>query len=243
MSLHHNCGRPFRDCNFALEPFVGFHVPEASPIRQPEPRPYVIDASSIPKTGEEVQALRIKLRDLRSELQDAAERRRNIAGQFRRIDDRAAPGLESRLRILDDRIVQIEKDITTTGTLLKSAPPAALVAGTSQEPDPTVMFDKLTDRIVPIVAIVSIFVFMPFAIAIARLIWKRASAITRPALSDHATQQRLDQIQQAVDTIAVEVERISEGQRFVTKLMSDRALPAGAAEPIRSSREMRGFFA
>lgn len=45
---------------------------------------------------------------------------------------------------------------------------------------------------------------------------------------------RLERIEQAVDAIAVEVERISEGQRFTTKLLSEgrsgNALPAGAAQ-------------
>ncbi|HTE46197.1 MAG TPA: hypothetical protein VK636_13180 [Gemmatimonadaceae bacterium] len=34
---------------------------------------------------------------------------------------------------------------------------------------------------------------------------------------------RLERMEQALDTIAVEVERISEGQRFTTKLLSERA--------------------
>jgi hypothetical protein len=46
---------------------------------------------------------------------------------------------------------------------------------------------------------------------------------------------RLERIEQAVDAIAVEVERISEGQRFTTKLLSETrnagALPAGQASP------------
>ena len=90
------------------------------------------------------------------------------------------------------------------------------------------------ENAIPIVAIVSVFVFLPIAIAVARLIWRRATNAPRGAVTtDHATQQKLDHLQQAVDTIAIEVERISEGQRFVTKLMSDRSLGAGAAEPVR----------
>ena len=34
---------------------------------------------------------------------------------------------------------------------------------------------------------------------------------------------RLERMELAIDSIAVEVERISEGQRFTTKLLSDRA--------------------
>lgn len=33
---------------------------------------------------------------------------------------------------------------------------------------------------------------------------------------------RLERMEQALDTIAVEIERISEGQRFTTKLLSER---------------------
>lgn len=50
---------------------------------------------------------------------------------------------------------------------------------------------------------------------------------------------RLERIEQSVDAIAVEVERISEGQRFTTKLLSEvrssAALPASSAQ-----RDARG---
>ena len=36
-------------------------------------------------------------------------------------------------------------------------------------------------------------------------------------------EQRLAAIERAIETVAVEVERISEGQRFTTKLLADRA--------------------
>ena len=36
--------------------------------------------------------------------------------------------------------------------------------------------------------------------------------------------QRLARLEQAVDATAVEVERISEGQRFTTKLLADRSI-------------------
>ena len=35
--------------------------------------------------------------------------------------------------------------------------------------------------------------------------------------------ERLARIEQAIDAMAVEMERVSEGQRFTTKLLSDRA--------------------
>ena len=39
-------------------------------------------------------------------------------------------------------------------------------------------------------------------------------------------EERLTRIEQAIEAVAVEVERISEGQRFTTKLLSERGEPA-----------------
>jgi hypothetical protein len=75
--------------------------------------------------------------------------------------------------------------------------------------------------------IVPIFLFMmipitligvPIARAIARRI-DRGS--TRMALSPDVS-ARLDRMEQAIDAIALEVERIAEGQRFTTKLLAER---------------------
>lgn len=43
-----------------------------------------------------------------------------------------------------------------------------------------------------------------------------------PSLSSREVEDRLDRIERAVESIAVEVERVSEGQRFVTKLLAER---------------------
>ena len=61
----------------------------------------------------------------------------------------------------------------------------------------------------------------PIARAFARRIDKRTVATSAAVPSEVV--QRLAAIEQAVDSVAVEVERISEGQRFTTKLLSDRA--------------------
>jgi hypothetical protein len=60
--------------------------------------------------------------------------------------------------------------------------------------------------------------------------WDRKAAL--PA-ADPDTAARLERIEQAVDAMSLEVERIAEGQRFVTKLMTDRP-PERAALPLRA---------
>lgn len=51
-------------------------------------------------------------------------------------------------------------------------------------------------------------------------------------LQDAQAAERLARIEAAVESIAIEVERISEAQRFTTKLLSERS--AGASAPERT---------
>jgi len=83
--------------------------------------------------------------------------------------------------------------------------------------------------IIPAVSVVSLVMLLPISVAWAKRIGRRAPT-PAPVPSDVTT--RLERIEQAVDTIAIEVERISEGQRFVTKIMVERPSTAAApAEP------------
>ena len=71
-------------------------------------------------------------------------------------------------------------------------------------------------------------VCFPLARAIARRIEGRAT--TSSSLSND-TAERIARMEAALESVAIEVERISEGQRFVTKLLAeqhdDRRLPPG----------------
>ncbi|HEX5075713.1 MAG TPA: hypothetical protein VFW03_21055 [Gemmatimonadaceae bacterium] len=81
---------------------------------------------------------------------------------------------------------------------------------------------------------------VPLVRAFTRRMDKRNAAVAGP---DAETRDRLERIEQAVDAIAVEVERISEGQRFTTKVISElRGLPQpdpAAAVPLSRAREAR----
>ena len=50
-------------------------------------------------------------------------------------------------------------------------------------------------------------------------------------------EDRLERIEQAVDTIAIEMERIGEGQRFVTKLLAERPSQQQLAESKTPQRD------
>ena len=70
----------------------------------------------------------------------------------------------------------------------------------------------------------------------ARHIWRRGgSVLSAPPGEDT---DRLTHLEQSVDAVAIEVERIGEGQRFMTRLFTEKGTPRatgeGAAEPIES---------
>lgn len=85
-----------------------------------------------------------------------------------------------------------------------------------------------------LIAVVVIAIGMPLVKVLGRLIERR----TAPTHVPPEVMQRLAGIEQAVDAVAVEVERISEGQRFTTRLLSERTQPpapefvAAAMSPV-----------
>ncbi|NUO63847.1 MAG: hypothetical protein HOQ11_05575 [Gemmatimonadaceae bacterium] len=66
-------------------------------------------------------------------------------------------------------------------------------------------------------------VLYPLLRALARRIESKSQA---PAALPAATDARLERMEQAIEAVAVEVERISEAQRFTTKLLAERTAPA-----------------
>ena len=94
--------------------------------------------------------------------------------------------------------------------------------------------DPISDNTVGIVAIFTVFFVFPIAIAMARFIWKRASGSTQAQVQDSSENtHRLIEMPRSLDAMAVEIERIAENQRFVTKIMNERpaaALKEGTAD-------------
>jgi hypothetical protein len=88
----------------------------------------------------------------------------------------------------------------------------------------------------PEVVIVPAVFAIPAIVFIVRMALKhkeRMAELTAPTQSNAALEARLSRIEEAVETIAVEIERMGEGQRFVTKLLAEGAgrLPDGSKDP------------
>jgi hypothetical protein len=80
---------------------------------------------------------------------------------------------------------------------------------------------------IPIEAIVVPVTFgIPAAVIVTKM-WfshrEKMAALSGSKQGTTITDARFERLEQAVESIAIEMERVSEGQRFVTKLLSDRA--------------------
>lgn len=146
-------------------------------------------------------------------------------------------------RSLGDQIrTTIQQQVEQARAEAAAAAGVAAQEGSDGPLTPTVIvrpggFEEIPPQAVDIslmffVTVFAIIVGFPIARAFARWIDRRGHEPRLPG--DIATQ--INQIAQSVDAMAIEVERISEGQRFTTKLLADQqasrsGLPAGKVPP------------
>jgi hypothetical protein len=205
-----------------------------SPPSAPRPgaAPVVVQPSISP--SDVYQGFRAQRRELARQLEWLEEKRSELQGQLQEpgIAGADRTGLEQRISELDQRISAIDKQMGATEVELSRA---AAVPGAAVDPMPAMgmrSFGPPTEAYV-LGAIFMFVVLLPLSIALARRIWRRSAAAVAALPKDLAAQ--LSRLEQAVESIAIEVERIGEGQRFMSKIMVEggsRALGQGAAEPI-----------
>ena len=94
-----------------------------------------------------------------------------------------------------------------------------------------IVFLNTMEMLLP--AIVITVLGLPLVRVLARRLDRRDTAAA-PALAN--IEERLGRLEAGVDSIAVEIERISEGQRFTTKLLAERTSEAGVSRPPAGSR-------
>jgi hypothetical protein len=172
---------------------------------------------------QQLSSLEDKKGDLTQELERMRNAKEGTPGPI-------VTGIEERVKSLDAQIADLDKQIAVANAAVAKA---AAVPGAIVERPPAPRDGPPPEAYV-LAGMFMFIVLLPMSIAFARRIWRRsakATVVLPPELSD-----RMASLERAVDAIAVEVERIGEGQRFVTQVMTDapRGLGAGqgAAEPI-----------
>jgi len=184
----------------------------------------IVDGRPIANPTETYQAFQAQRRELTRQLSGLEDTRRGIASRLRQESvtgaDRA--GLEERLKQVDDRIAKLSQDIAIADANVARA---AGVPGAVVPPTPARQSGPPEEAWV----LGGIFLFvavLPISIAWARRILRRSDPKPTAILASEMA-ERFTRLEQAVDAVAIEVERIGEGQRY----MAQRLGP-GAAEAI-----------
>ena len=102
------------------------------------------------------------------------------------------------------------------------------------------------DAITAVFLLLSLGIIIPISLGLTRRLWRRSPSAQMPRDAEMVSKTRLDRLEQAVDAIAIEIERISEGQRFVTRVLTERPAsvrPAASDADSAAIAEGKPFLA
>jgi hypothetical protein len=214
--------------------------PSVEPSPQPAPQPAqpgsppvtisTRQAGSSPRAAYE--ALRARREVLSDQMSRLLNRRNNVAERLNSstVGPAEKAALEQHMRELNGRIVDMEKQLHAADAEVAAAAgvPGAAVPesrdGGSGGP-PVEML--VTGTVFSGIALVIV------ALAYARRLWRGTTKVVTQIPA--AFEARFAHFEQSIDAVAIEIERVSEGQRFLTKVLTEqipRALGEGPAQPV-----------
>ncbi|MEJ7758548.1 MAG: hypothetical protein WKF55_03025 [Gemmatimonadaceae bacterium] len=160
--------------------------------------------------------------ELQGQLRSLVEQRH---GLLRELEDhgtvpgQASSGMQQRIGQIDLRIADVDKAIVAAD--LQVARAASIPGAVTIEP-PTMRDGPPREALFAGGTLLLLLaVMVPISIAYARRIWrKNVAGVTE---LPRELIERFSRLEQTSEATALEVERIGEGQRFVTRLMTERA--------------------
>ncbi|HEY0777968.1 MAG TPA: hypothetical protein VGD56_08375 [Gemmatirosa sp.] len=184
--------------------------------------------SGAPRTARELAGLRNQRDELVQQLIATHARRGELVGEIEHTSPSGQGVLRAQMSQLDFRVLQLEKDVTYIDHAIALAPPAVAAEGTRGfgsivQPRGFVVVGPQgpsANAIPMLLLLLLAFQLFTYLRGGRR---RAAAAADDPLLRDAAA--RLARVEQAVDAIAIEVERVGEGQRFVTRALGDAAVP------------------
>lgn len=189
-------------------------------------------ARSAPSASAIYEGFRAQRRELNNQLDELESTRREITSQLEDVSAGSPERkpLETRMTDIDSRITTVDQMLASNATDISKA---AAIPGAVVEP-PRVINEGPPQEAYALGGIFMLVVLLPISVAFARRIWRRSAAAV--AAFPREIGERLLRMEQALEATAVEVERIGEGQRFLTRLFTEgegaRSLGAGAAQPL-----------
>jgi hypothetical protein len=203
-----------------------------------------------PSNRAEFEALALLRSELRSQISTTTQLRQELTNQLAQAaavnDNASIAKLQARIRSMEARSANLEQRLLQVDDAVSGAIARGIVTERSEavpaaEAVPAIapvaafppVFEnpnaKFTEEVLASVVLGMTLLFTFVGMLIHRRAWRRAEK--KFATVGPGGRAELQQLQQAVDVIAVEVERIAEGQRYVSKLLNERfespSLPDG----------------
>ncbi len=168
------------------------------------------------------QAFKAQRRELGRQMDEIESTRRELSTQLQQpvLTGADRKGLEARIGNVDANISALQKQMADADAQVAKS---AGVPGAAIEP-PEPPRTGPPDEAWVLGGMFIVIVCLPISIAFARRIWKRGGEAVAALPKEIA--DRLGRVEQTVEATAIEVERIGEGQRFMTKVLTENSSPA-----------------
>ena len=183
-----------------------------------------------------INDLRLKANDLKLRVSDLEVRKSQLGDQRRRLSADVNPGsLEKQMADAEHQLaearIQLEATQQQIGDLEteRDMSRAFMIQPPPPPGDPFLGPEQITT-----IYTGGVILLLPLVLVLARRLWVRGP---RREMLDFENSPRLQRIEQAIESIAVEVERIGEAQRFTTKLLAERQPDAAARIGVTPRRE------
>jgi hypothetical protein len=170
--------------------------------------------------------------ELRAQLKELTQRRNELQAQRSSLSGARGAELDARIAAIDQRSGQIEAQLFVINDQI-----AANLAGrpvtTTQTTLPPPPFESGRGRRGDVREPLAVFMAVVFVGVFGWRMIRNRFVPRRPQVENSA---QMAQLQNSMDAIAIEVERISEAQRYTAKLLNERGLTAGEAQPVAANQ-------
>jgi len=194
------------------------------PTPPPPPIPIPVQAADLGALQAQVAELNVQYAGLRAQWDGL---RNQLDNMLR--NNPARPGVQQQWADVGIQMAKVKGDIAVANARISQlrGRPVGVPEIVINPP-----FRGNQNQAIPAVTIVAVILAVPISIAWAKRILRGSP---KPAGLPSDVTMRLERMEQAIDTVAIEVERISEGQRFVTRIMAERpSSNAQASAPAAS---------
>ena len=204
--------------------------PEAPAVPTLAPSQVTVGGATLSSPQAVYQGYRAQRRELGRQLEELENSRSNLSSRLEEplVAGADRKGIEQRISSLDERISAIDKQITEADLQVAKA---AAIPGAAVELPPPPRSGPPEEAWV-VATIFMFIVFLPMSIAYSRRIWRRGAQIVTTVPKELT--ERIMRVEQTVEATAIEIERIGEGQRFMTRIFTEgnaaHVLPAAAAQ-------------